>query len=209
MADHTLVIGTYNTSSWSLRGWLACRLAGLAFDEQLIDLDSPTRAAQIAAQSPNGMVPCLKRADGFAVWESLAIAEYVQEQGNALLWPGDDDARAHARAISAEMHAGFAELRRQYPMDIKGRVSGRAPTDGTRAAIERVTHIWREARTRYGAGGPYLFGELCGAADAMFAPVVTRFRTYGVTLDPLCQAYSNAMFAQPDMAEWVARAERG
>jgi glutathione S-transferase len=204
MADLTLVIANKNYSSWSLRPWLALKQMGVPFQEIRIPLRQPDTRARILEHSPGGKVPILK--DGsIAVWESLAIIEYLAEKFPAAgLWPADPPARAEARSIAAEMHAGFAALRQQLPMDIRSRKPLKA--DGAAEAdITRILEMWRGARARYGAGGPFLFGKFSGA-DAMYAPVATRFRTYGVALDEVTSAYVDAIFALPAMQEWVAAA---
>lgn len=204
MSKLTLVIGTKNYSSWSLRPWLALRVAGIPFDEVLIRLRQPQTREQILAHSPAGKVPILKDGD-FTVWESLAILEYLADRfPGANLWPSDRQARAAARAVSTEMHAGFAPLRQQLPMDIRSRLPLEAD-EAARTDIARILDIWRDCRSRYGAGGRFLFGPF-SAADAMFAPVVTRFRTYGVSLDPVARAYSEAVLALPAMREWETAA---
>jgi glutathione S-transferase len=210
MADFTVVIGNKNYSSWSLRGWLMARIAGIEFEEIVIPLDLPETAAAIKKHSPSGKVPVLMHR-GLAVWESLAIAEYLNDlKPEALLWPSSQAARAHARSISAEMHAGFAELRKNMPMNIRGSFPGKGLTPAVRTDIERITGLWRDCRKRFGGAFPkddgFLFGTF-GAADAMFAPVVTRFRTFGVPLDGDADAYCKAVLAWPAMKEWVEAAK--
>jgi len=200
----TIYLGNKNYSSWSLRPWLALKQTGIAFEEVMIPLDQPDSAANLRQRSPSGRVPVLQH-DGLTIWESLAICEYLAEQFPAArLWPDDREARAHARAVSNEMHAGFAELRRLLPMDINRRwpLGSRMAKVGPN--IERVTAIWRECRARCGAG-EFLFGAFT-IADAMFAPVVTRFATYSVPLDPICSAYVAAVQAWPAMQAWTAAA---
>jgi glutathione S-transferase len=205
MAQLTIVIGSKRLSSWSLRGWLALRLTGAAFEEVVIPLDQPTTRRRILAHSPAGRVPVLK--DGaVTVWESLAICEYLAERFPAAgLWPDEPAARALARAVAAEMHAGFADLRRDMAMDCLARRPGEGDTPAARADIARVSEIWRDCRQRFGGGGEFLFGSV-GAADAMYAPVVSRFVTYGVALDQVSAAYRDAVLALPAMAEWLAAA---
>lgn len=210
MAEFTLVIGNKNYSSWSLRGWLMTRIAGIEFDEVVIPLDRPETQAAIRKHSPSGRVPVLLHR-GLAVWESLAIAEYLNDlKPEAGLWPPSAAARAHARAISAEMHAGFMDLRENMPMNIRASFPGKGMTAGVRADIERVTWIWRDTRKRFstafGQDDGFLFGRF-GAADAMFAPVVTRFKTYSVTLDADADAYCAAVLGHPVMKEWIDAAE--
>ena len=206
MAAITLVIGNRNYSSWSLRGWLALAQTGEAFEEVLVPLDRPDTAAAIRARSPSGRVPVLKH-DGVTVWESLAIAEFLAETyPRSGLWPDDPTARAAARAVAAEMHAGFVDLRRDLPMDMRGRYPGRNFGDGAARDIRRVAEIWNDCRTRFGAGGPFLFGRFT-AADAMFAPVVSRFATYDVPLDEVAAAYRDAVRDHPPYRTWAAAAE--
>jgi glutathione S-transferase len=210
MADFTLVIGNKNYSSWSLRGWLMARIAGLAFDEVLIPLDLPETQAAIRKHSPSGKVPVLLHR-GLAIWESLAIAEYLNDlKPESGLWPAAEAARAHARSISAEMHAGFAELRDKMPMNIRASYTRKGVTPAVRADIERITGLWRDSRKRFAGAAAkddgFLFGTI-GAADAMYAPVVTRLRTYGVKLDSDTEAYCNAVMAYPPMKEWVEAAK--
>jgi glutathione S-transferase len=210
MAEFTLVIGNKNYSSWSLRGWLMARAAGIEFEEIMIPLDLPDTATSIKKHSPAGKVPVLVHR-GLAVWESLAIAEYLNDlKPEAILWPSSQAARAHARSISAEMHAGFAELRQNMPMNIRSSYPGKGMTPAVRADIERITGLWRDCRKRFGGAFPkddgFLFGTF-GAADAMFAPVVTRFRTFGVPLDSDAEAYCTAVMAYAPMKEWVDAAK--
>ena len=210
MADFTLVIGNKNYSSWSLRGWLMVKAAGVEFEEIVIPLDRPETASAIRKHSPSGRVPVLLHR-GLAVWESLAIGEYLNDlKPEAILWPPTVSARAHARSISTEMHAGFAELRANMPMNIRASYPGKGLTSGVRADVERITAIWRDCRKRFAGASPkddgFLFGTF-GAADAMFAPVVTRFRTYGVTLDSDSEAYAAAVLAHPAMKEWIEAAQ--
>ncbi|WP_428247755.1 glutathione S-transferase family protein [Ferrovibrio sp.] len=205
MTSPILVIGNKNHSSWSLRPWLALKAAGLAFEERLIGLRRPETKAEILRYSPSGKLPLL--IDGAVkVWDSLAICEYVAERApQAGLWPQDAGARAVARAVSAEMHSGFMALRRDYSMDI----ARRFPDQGTaeaKADAARIQEIWRDCRASFGQGrGEFLFGGF-GIADCMYAPVVTRLRTYGIALDPVSQAYSDAVLAHPAMREWCQAA---
>jgi glutathione S-transferase len=206
MADFTLVIGNKNYSSWSLRGWLTAKLAGIAFDEIVVPLDLPETQANIRKHSPSGRVPVLLHR-GLAVWESSAIAEYLHElQPAAGLWPAAPAARAHARAVAAEMHAGFAELRANMPMNIRASYPGKGMTPAVRVDIERITSLWRDCRKRFAGAvaqdDGFLFGPVT-AADAMYAPVVTRFRTYGVKLDSDAEAYCRAVLGHPAMKEWT------
>jgi glutathione S-transferase len=203
----TLVVGNKNYSSWSLRPWLAMRQTGLAFDEIMIPLYQQGSKAALLQHSPAGRVPVLVH-DGRAVWDSLAIMEHLAETFPAArLWPGDAGERALARSISAEMHAGFAALRAGLSMNLREHLPGRKRSDAVAADIERVTAIWRDCRARSGDRGPFLFGAF-SIADAMYAPVATRFRTYGVELDPTCQAYADGVLALPAFLEWQAAAQR-
>lgn len=203
----TLVIGNKNYSSWSLRPWLAMKQAGLAFDEVRIPLSRPDTSTQILRYTPSGRVPCL--IDGaLTVWDSMAICEYVNEQyGGGSLWPHDVGRRARARSVAAEMHSGFAALRTHLPMDIRARRPdlGEAALARAQVAAEvaRIHGVWSECLRS--SGGPFLFGEF-SIADAFFAPVVTRFRTYAVPLPALLTRYSDAVFALPAMQQWVAAA---
>lgn len=205
MPDLTLVVGNRNYSSWSLRAWLALRMAGLEFDLTVISLDQPGTKQAILAHSPAGRVPVLH--DGnLAIWDSLAICEYAAELApQAELWPGDPAARAVARAVSAEMHAGFEALRAALPMNIRADRPGVAVADPVQADIDRITEIWRDSRSRFGAAGPFLFGGFT-IADAMFAPIVARFATYHVPLGPVERTYADSLRALPAMAEWAAAA---
>ncbi|CAN5593487.1 glutathione S-transferase family protein [soil metagenome] len=210
MAEFTVVIGNKNYSSWSLRGWLMARIAGIEFEEIVIPLDLPETQAAIRKHSPSGRVPVLLHR-GLAVWESLAIAEYLNDlKPEAGLWPPSAAARAHARSISTEMHAGFMELRNNMPMNIRASYPGKGLTPAVRIEIERITSMWRDCRKRFSGAfqkdDGFLFGAF-GAADAMFAPVVTRFRTYGVKLDTDSDAYCNAVLAHPAMKEWIDAAK--
>jgi glutathione S-transferase len=203
-----LIIGNKNYSSWSFRPWLAMKGAGIAFEETLIPLDAPDFKARLAAMSGAGKVPVLIDGDTH-VWESLAILEYLAEKFPAAgLWPREPQARAHARAIASEMHAGFQALRRDLPMNIRRPVKVR-PLDAAAATdAARIDAIWSECRARFGAGGgPYLYGAF-GAADAMYAPVVWRFHTYGVEVGAVARDYMNALMAMPAWIEWREAARR-
>ena len=208
MATLSLVIANKTYSSWSLRAWLALKRTAEAFEEIVIPLDRPETAAEIALHTPAGKVPVLK--DGaMTVWDSLAIVEYLAERFPAAkLWPEAADARAHARAVTAEMHAGFQALRQNMPMNVRASKPGRGRTPEVEADVARIAQLWRDCRARFGQGGPFLFGPF-SAADCFYAPVVTRFVTYGVTLDPVCQAYADAVLVWPALVEWctAARAE--
>ena len=202
MSTLTLVIGNRNYSSWSLRAWLALRHAGIPFTERLIPLWEEDWEEAIGTISPSRRVPVLFDG-GRAVWESLAILEYAHELvPEAGLWPADRDARAVARAVACEMHAGFPALRTHMPMNLRRRdLKGKGRGPGVADDIDRICAIWRDCRARYGAGGAFLFGAF-GAADAMFAPVATRLETYGVHLDDTCAAYSRAVLTLPAFVEW-------
>jgi glutathione S-transferase len=202
-----LVIGNKNYSSWSFRPWLAMKVAGIAFDETVISLEAEDFKARVMAVSGAGKVPVL--IDGETrVWESLAILEYLAEKfPAAALWPKGEGARAQARAVAAEMHAGFVSLRRLLPMNVWRPVKVRALDDGSKTDLARIETIWRDCRTRYGAAGPFLFGAF-GAADAMYAPVVWRFHTYAVEVSDTARAYMSAMMALPAWREWRDAARR-
>ena len=210
---YQLVIGDKNTSSWSLRPWLALRHAGIPFREVNIKLRQPDTKAQILRHSPAGKVPTLLLDDGQAIWDSLAILEYLAEaHPQARLWPERRDARALARSVSAEMHSGFAALREHCPMELLDRAPMATLPDAVAAEVRRIVALWRDCRRRFGASGPLLFGGFT-AADAMYAPVATRFRTYLPNLAPYgddgtAQAYVEALFALPAMAEWEVGARR-
>lgn len=205
MPSLTLVIGNKNYSSWSLRPWLAMRQADIPFATVRIPLYAPGSVAQLAVWSPSGKVPALHDGE-LRVWDSLAICEYLHERfPDRQLWPDDAAARATARSVSAEMHAGFGALREQMSMNIRARRPGQGRTAASVADIERILAIWADCRARFGRGGDFLFGHF-GIADAMFAPVVLRFQTYGVTLQGAARDYAEAVLALPAMREWVADA---
>jgi glutathione S-transferase len=193
-----LIIGNKNYSSWSLRPWLAMKVAGIAFEETLISLDAPDFKARVKTLSEAGKVPVLIDGDRH-VWESLAILEYLAERFPAL-WPKQERARAHARAIAAEMHAGFLPLRRHLPMNIRRRVKPRPLDQGAAADAARIDAIWNECRAQFGGGGPFLYGAFC-AADSMYAPVVWRFLTYAVEVSANARAYMDAVIALPASRE--------
>jgi glutathione S-transferase len=207
MPSYSLVLGNKAYSTWSLRAWLGARLAGIDFDEVVIPLNRPETREAILEHSPSGQVPVLQ-ADGIKIWESLAILDYLaRKHPGSGLWPEDEAALAHALSISAEMHAGFASLRRDMPMDLKRDRPGEGRTPETMIDIARITTLWRRCREQYGQGGPFLFGSRPGIADAMYAPVVMRFRGYKVQLDPACRAYADAIVALPAMQDWIAAAQ--
>ena len=200
-----LVLGNRNYSSWSLRGWLLVRHAGLAAEEIVIPLRTPGTSDAIRRYSPSGKVPALVDGD-LVVWDSLALAEYCAEQApQAGLWPADATARAVARSVSAEMHSGFQALRGAWPMNLKRNGPAVAPTPDVAADIARISKVWAECRARFGAAGPFLFGGW-SAVDAMYAPVVSRFTSYGAPLDPQARAYCGAVMDHPLMQEWAALA---
>jgi glutathione S-transferase len=200
-----LVIGNKNYSSWSMRPWIALKAAGIAFDETLIPIYVPGSKEKILAVSPAGKVPVLIDGD-VHVWESLAILDYLAERfPQAGLWPADQAARAHARAISAEMHAGFVPLRRHCPMNMWRPKKQRDLPPDVLANVQRIDALWTDCRRRFGTGGPFLFGAF-GAADAMYAPIVSRFHTYGVEVSEAARAYMQAVMALPAWAEWRAAA---
>ena len=201
MPNLTLVFANRNYSSWSMRPWLAMKAAGIAFDEVLIPLDLSDTKARIAEYSPAGKMPVLLDGD-CVVWESLAILEHLAERfPEARLWPADRVARAHARAITAEMHAGFMDLRRECPMNLWRPPEPRALSEGALRDVARIDAMWSEARARFGEGGPFLFGAFT-AADAMYAPVAARLRTYSVPVSPHSAAYVEAIHALPAFQDW-------
>ncbi|MBT9464878.1 glutathione S-transferase [Hydrogenophaga sp.] len=205
MTATVLTISSKNYGAWALRGWLMARLAKLEFSEKVISPDDPAMKAEMLLLSASMRVPALEH-QGIHVWDTLAIGEYINEiKPKAGLLPADRAARAHCRAICGEMHSGFSSMRSSLPMNIKAhfpnfKLWSRAQTD-----IDRIEAIWIECLETY--GGPYLFGAKPCMADAMFAPVVTRFITYGVAIDEACVAYCDTIMALPAMKEWVAAAE--
>ena len=200
-----LVIGNKNYSSWSFRPWIAMKVAGIAFEEEVISLDAADFKPRVTTISGTGKVPAL--ADGGVhVWESLAILEYLDEKyPHAQLWPADPVARAHARVIAAEMHAGFVPLRRHLPMNMWRPVIRRELPPEVQSNVRRIEAMWTDCRARYGTGGAFLFGAF-GAADAMYAPVVSRFHTYAVEVGPVARGYMDAVMALPAWHEWRAAA---
>ena len=200
-----LVIANKNYSSWSMRPWVLLTQAGIAFEEVQLKFDDDNRVGGIEQWSPTRRVPVLWM-DGEPVWDSLAICESVAEAWpDRQLWPADVQARRHARAVSAEMHAGFLDLRRHMPMNLRAMHPGKGRDPGVLRDIERIVTIWENCRARYGAQGEMLFGRF-SVADAMFAPVVTRFRTYAVELPSVAQRYADAVLALPAVRQWIAGA---
>ena len=196
-----LILGNKNYSSWSLRPWIAMRHAGISFEEEVIPLYEPGSAERMAAYSPTGKVPVLLDGD-MVIWESLAILDHVAERfPRAQLWPAGLKARAHARAISAEMHAGFIPLRRHCPMNMRRESKKLELTADVAANVRRIDQIWTECRERFGNGGPFLFGTF-GAADAMYAPIVSRFASYAIDVGPAAETYMAAVMALPAWKEW-------
>ncbi|HAF40613.1 MAG TPA: glutathione S-transferase [Sphingobium sp.] len=207
MAIAELTLSSKNYSSWSLRGWLLCRLAGLQVVEKLIALDDPENRAELLLLSPSVLVPRLTH-EGASVWDTLAIAEYLHElYPDAGMYPVDRIARAHCRSVSGEIHSGFANLRSALPMNLKVRHARFPIFSGAKPDIERIETIWTECLDDY--GGPWLFGDAPTVADAMFAPVAQRFLTYAVPVTQKCAAYCQTINSWALMREWIeaARAE--
>ena len=206
MADFTIYIGNRNYSSWSLRAWLMLKHSGARFKEVVIPLYEPNSRAEIMRVSPSGKVPAVKHGK-VVVWDSLAIGEYLAETfPKSLLWPASIPARALARAVSNEMHSGFMDLRRHLPMNLRRSPVPRPLTQEVQADLNRVAALWRDCRKRFGRGGPYLFGKF-GIADAMYAPVVSRIRSYRVVVDQDAGDYCDAITKHPAYQEWVAAAK--
>ena len=200
MTKATLTLSSKNYSSWSLRGWLLTKFSGLRFEERILPPDDPDARAEILLLSSSTLVPCLTH-NGVKVWDTLAIAEYLAEaKPKAGLLPAERESRAHCRSICGEMHSGFASMRASLPMNLKGHFPGFKIWSRAQADIDRITAIWRECLTT--SGGPYLFGERT-MADAMYAPVATRFVTYDVKLAPVSKAYCDLIMAMPEMQEWI------
>ena len=205
MPSATLSINSRNYGAWSLRGWLMCRFAGLDFDVEEHSADEPGQRDELLLMSPSFLVPCLS-VDGLEIWDTLAIGEYLAEQfPEAGLLPSDPAARAVCRSVSGEMHSGFAALRSAMPMNVKARHDEFKVFSGAQADIDRICAVW--ARCLGAQPGPFLFGDRPTMADAMYAPVCSRFTTYGVELDPVGQNYVNTMLSLPEVVEWVAAAE--
>lgn len=201
----TLTLTSKNYSSWSLRGWLLVRFAGLPFQERVLPPDDPATRAEILLLSSSILVPSLVH-EGVHVWDTLAIAEYLHEVcPQACLLPADRAARAHCRAICGEMHSGFASLRSSLPMNLRARFPRFKVWSRAQADIDRICTIWRDCLARH--GGPFLFGAQRTMADAMYAPVCSRFATYDVALDPVCAAYRDLMLGQPEMQDWLRAAQ--
>lgn len=204
MAKATLTLSSKNYSSWSLRGWLLAKFARLEFEEVMIPPDDADARKELLLLSPSILVPCLTH-EGIKVWDTLAIAEYLNEiKPKSGLLPADRAARAHCRAICGEMHSGFSSLRSALPMNLKRVFPGHKVWLRAQADIDRIVVIWRDCLKRY--GGPFLFGKRC-MADAMYAPVVTRFVTYDVKLDRPCAGYRAQIIATPEMLAWTAAAK--
>jgi glutathione S-transferase len=208
MSELILIAGSKNYSSWSLRPYLALAHTGQPFREVVIALDEPDTAANIAKYSPSGRVPALRHGT-LSIWDSLAICEYLAETfPQAKLWPQEREARAVARAVVAEMHSGFSNLRQNMTMDIRARKPGQGRAPGVAEDIARIQALWNDCRSRFGQGGPFLFGHFT-IADAFYAPVVTRFVTYEVELDAVSRAYRDTILELPALKTWseAARSE--
>jgi len=208
MSRTTLIIGNRNYSSWSLRAWLALEATGREYDEVVIPLGRPETTAEILRWSPTGRVPALHIGD-IVLWDSLAICEHLAEDHpEAGLWPDDRGARAVARSVVAEMHSGFIALRKHMPMNLRASYPGAGREPGVDEDITRITSIWEECRKTYGAGGDFLFGQFT-IADAFYAPVESRFLTYGLSPGGIADLYMEAVWALPAMSRWAdgARAE--
>lgn len=206
MARPVLVIGNKAYSSWSLRPWLLMTHAGIEFDEERIALYQTDSRERMQRYSPAGRVPVLVDG-GLTVWDSLAICEYLAEKHpEKRLWPADVQARANARSICAEMHSGFASLRSQMPMNVRARMPGRGKPPEVRADIGRIEAMWNDCRTRYGNQGPFLYGQF-SIADAMYAPVATRFHTYEVALTGAAAEYRDTILGLPALQAWIAGAK--
>jgi len=205
MSSSKLIIGNKNYSSWSLRGWLATRQAGIDFEEVLVDLGEPNFKKALRSHSKSAKVPVLIDGDR-EIWDTLAIIEYLFElRPEAGLWPLDQAARAKARSIAAEMHSSFGALRGSMPMNIRKSLPGLGREPGVQEDIDRITEIWRDCRSAAADNGDFLFGAW-SAADAMYAPVVSRFKTFAVELDPLAQTYADAVLMSPLYREWETEA---
>ena len=204
MAEATLLISSRNYSSWSLRGWLLTRMSGLNFKVECVSPDDPAARAELLLRSSSILVPCLMH-DGLSIWDTMAIGEYLAEtRPEAGLLPKDREQRARCRSISGEMHAGFGALRSSLPMNLRSRRTGFRIWAAAQADIDRISWIWNDCLKA--SGGPWLFGEQRTMADAFYAPVATRYVTYGVTLDATCAAYRDRLLAWPDIEEWTREA---
>jgi glutathione S-transferase len=204
MRKAELTISSKNYGAWALRGWLMAKFAGLDFDEHVVSPDDPAMKAEMLLMSSSMLVPSLLH-NKIKVWDTLAIGEYLNEiKPKAGLLPVDAAARAHCRAICGEMHSGFASLRTALPMNLKAHFTDFKIWSRAQSDIDRIVEIWKECLANY--GGPFLFGAHVSLADAMYAPVVTRFLTYNVALDPVCSAYCQRVMALPAMQEWIAAA---
>jgi glutathione S-transferase len=204
MAAATLTLSSKNYSSWSMRGWLMAKLAGIDFEEVIVEPGDADARAEILLLSPSILVPCLVY-EGVRVWDTLAIGEFLHEIApKKRLLPTERVARAHARAICGEMHSGFVSMRQALPMNIKAHFPGFKIWSKAQADIERIKTIWTECLKSY--GGPFLFGGQVGLADAMYAPVISRFRTYDVKLGAPLQAYADLIWSLPAVAEWCEAA---
>jgi glutathione S-transferase len=210
--EYQLVVGDKNYSSWSLRPWLVMRMFAIPFEEINVDIYRPGARARILEHSPSGKVPVLNT-DNLTIWDTLAIIEYLAESHTGLaIWPKERKARSMARAVSAEMHSGFDTLRSEMPMDIVSSKPVEVVIEGVARDVTRIVDVWRMCRETYGSGGDFLFGDFC-AADAMFAPVTSRFRTYGVDLaahgdDGACQTYCDKILSLARLKEWTQAGEK-
>jgi glutathione S-transferase len=205
MAKAVLTISSKNYSSWSLRGWLLCKLAGLDFEERRLSIDDPDARAELLLLSPSFLTPALEHS-GLHVWDTLAIAEYLAESfPKAQILPKDLAARTHNRSVAGEMHSGFSNLRSALPMNIKAHFPNFRVWSGAKPDIDRVCAIWRDCLSRY--GGPFLFGKRATLADAMYAPVCSRFATYDLALDSECSAFRDHILNWEPMVEWSEAAK--
>jgi glutathione S-transferase len=205
MASSVLTVSSKNYSSWALRGWLLCKMSGIDFTESKAPADDASMRAELLLLSPSFLVPCLEH-DGAKVWDTLAIAEYLNEiKPEANLFPSDRVIRAHCRSISGEMHSGFFNLRSALPMNLKARYPGFKIWTGAQPDIARIVQIWQNCLETY--GGPFLFGKTPTVADAMYAPVCTRFKTYDVALDAPSAKYRDTILAWKPLVEWTKEAQ--
>jgi glutathione S-transferase len=205
MSHAELTINSRNYGAWSLRGWLLCKMSGLDFEEHVLANDDPDTRAELLLLSSSFLVPRLLH-DGVTVWDTMAIAEYLHEvKPEAGLLPADTAARAHCRAVCGEIHSGFVNLRSALPMNLKAHHPNFKVWAGAQGDVDRIAAVWRQCLDAY--GGPFLFGDTPTIADAMYAPVCTRFRTYDVELDDPCSAYCDTIMALPAMVEWAAAAQ--